>query len=226
MNLLAASDDVALQATTWSEEVMRFLPELPEVFSEIPPWQCAILIPLGLLSLLYGLKLLKAMVVVYSALVGAIAGWVLAGYFGFTGLLQQFIGLGLGAVLLGVCGWLFVQIVFGFLGGVACALVGAALFYSTGGTNVILLAAGVGFVVGVVLAVVAFRALVVATTAVVGAHLVVTGAVVLLYYIPGVKTALVDGFSSHRYLLPLLIGIPATLGIIFQAYQLRAGQNK
>ncbi|MDK1031391.1 MAG: hypothetical protein QGD94_05245 [Planctomycetia bacterium] len=226
MILATATEQIALHGATWSEHVMEFLRGLPHEFSEVPAWQCAVLIPVGLVSLLCGLRLFRGMVVVYSVLLGAVGGWYLAGAFSLTSTLHQFLCLGCGAVLLGICGWMFVQVIFGLMSGVAGALAGVALLYATDNVNMILIAAGVGFVVGIVLAVIIFRALVVATTAILGSYMVVTGIVVLLYYVPQVKTALVKGFTEHHYLLPLLIAIPAVIGVIYQTFQLRAEENK
>jgi len=188
----------------------------------LTPWEAALLIPIGLISLLYGLKLFRIMVIIYAAMVGAVLGGQVAAHYH----VHQAIGMGLGALVLALITWPLLRYVVGLFGGIAGAAVGAVSFYWTGNPTAMLVATLVGLVLGVVLAFMVFRAFIIFTTCVLGAQMVVTGVVVLLMAIPRIGEAVRCGIGTNPFLLPVLVGMPAIIGVIYQVRNADAGDKK
>jgi hypothetical protein len=191
------------------------LGEFPRRLADLAPWQAALFIPLGLVSLFYGLKLFRGMVVAYAVIVGALAGQMVAARFA----VHPAGGMIVGGLVFGALAWPLLKYAAVLLGGLAGALLAAVLVFSWSGDPVhIVGAAAVGFVVGLVLGALMFRAIIIFMTSVLGAHLVVVGVIVLVTAFGAVGDAVLAGLEAKRFFLPVLVGVPAVIGIVYQAH--------
>lgn len=206
---VGAAEEALAAFQTWVEAFPRSL-------AHVPAWQAALAVPVGLVSLLYGLKLFKGMVVIYAAMVGVLLGEAVAAHFG----LPPVVGMIVGGTVLAAVAWPLLRYAVGLFGGVAGGLLASMVAYSMAEAPwVVLVAGAVGFAAGVLLAALVFRAVIIFTTAVLGAHLVVVGVVALLSLAPDVGDAVMAGIEARRIFLPVLVGVPALVGILYQAHQ-------
>jgi hypothetical protein len=211
-------------ASAWTrtaEVVAGPVQAFPESLAGVPVWQLAVAIVLGVVSLLYGLKLFKGMVVVYAATGGVLVGGAVAAHFGAPAVIGSIVG----AVILGALAWPMLKVSVSILAGVAGAVAGAVGVLWLDDPVAIAVAGGVGLVVGFVLGFLIFRAMIVFATAVLGAGLLVAGVVGLVMLAPGAREAIVGGLEAHRHLVPLLVGVPAVIGAVYQAIGSR-GERK
>ncbi len=194
--------------------VEAFVQEFPRQLGDVATWQAVLFVPLGMVSLFYGLRLFKGMVVVYAAIAGVVAGQIVAEVVE----VHPLVGMVVGGVVLAAVAWPLVKYAAMTFGGLAGGLLATVIVYPWAeDPAALLVAGGVGFVAGLVLAMLLFRPLIIFMTAVIGAHLVVAGVVALAMAAPSVGEAVVRGLEAKRFLLPVLVGIPAIIGIIYQA---------
>ena len=143
----------------------------PEFLVGIPIWQLVFFVVLGLISLLYGLKLFKGMIVIYAAMAGVVVGGAVAVRFGAPGPLGSVVG----AVVLAALAWPLLKVAVSIFGGIAGGLLGAMCALWLNDPVYVLIGGLVGLVLGFVLGFLLFRGVIVFTTAVLGALLVVLG---------------------------------------------------
>jgi hypothetical protein len=212
------------------EIVREHLGRVPETLGTLETWQAAVIIPVGLISLLYGLKLFRGVVVVYAAMTGAAAGWLLATHFELSTHLEgdygNLIAAAGGGVVLGLLAWPLLNVAVGVFGGVAGAATGALVVYWMEEPTYVLIAAGAGLVAGVLLAILVFRGLVIFMTSLLGAVLVVAGVTALLMHVESAAERVAAGLNANRYLLPVLVGVPAIIGGLYQAHETEAEEKK
>jgi len=172
-----------------------------------------LLLPVGLVFLLYGFKLYKWLVSVVYAGIGSAAGAALAAYLGWDVIL----GMIAGALLLGLLAWPLHRVGWGLLGG---ALFGGAavLLMRTQTANVTCIAAvaGVAFIGGFILTFVLMRPLIILVTSVIGAAVLVQGALRLSLIQPAFGDPICSTLEAKPYLLAILVAVPALLGFILQ----------
>ena len=140
-------------------------------FHALSPLEAGLLLlPIGLVFLLYGFKLYKLLVSVVFAGIGAGLGGALAAYLGWNVIL----GTIAGALVLGLLAWPLHRIAWGLLGG---AILGGAavLLVSARSQDPILLAivATVIFAGGFILTLLVMRPLIILVTAILGAAVLV-----------------------------------------------------
>lgn len=205
----------------WIAQANQALADLPQHL-DLVDWRVAIVLAaVGLLSILYGYKIFKAVITLYCAVVGLSLGWWIT-----VNAIHQpafwWVGALAGGIILGLIAWPLVNFFVGFWGAVAGGLLGYGLARATGDPAIIALAVLVGVVLCAILALVLLRLMIIVTTSVVGAYMLVTGLFVLLSLIHGVAKPLREGLlppHAKHYILPLAIFIPALLGVIVQLYQ-------
>ena len=209
----------------WLQRANQALADLPNFIERIDLLVAVLLVPLGVISLLYGLRIVKGMVVVYSSVGGAAAGWwFVAEVAGKPDL--WWAGLLGGAVLMAALAWPMVNLFVGLYGAVAGGLAGFAVTHAMGAKRAMLIGVGVGVVVGALLAALVFRFMVVVMTSVLGAHMAVVGALALLYRVDKVAEPLRESLHSRCFLLPLLVAIPSLMGIAYQLYRTESREGK
>jgi len=199
-------------------QINQWLVELPHHIGLIDPGVAGVLVILGIVSLLYGLRIVKGVVIVYSTVVGSALGLWLT-----NDVLQQpefwWIGLIAGGLVLGILAWPLANAFIGIYGAMAGGLAGYAVTHAVGDERLMILGVVLGMIFGGVLAAVVFRFMVIVTTSVLGAHLAVIGAVALLYNVDRISGSLRQSLENQQYLLPLLTAVPALIGIVYQLYR-------
>ena len=230
MQVDQAASDVATRVGQapvgdWLAEANRWLSELPDLIGRIDLPVAALLVPLGVVSLLYGFRIFKGVVVVYSSVGGAAGGWWLV----TEGLGRPdlwWAGLLGGAVLMAALAWPLVKVFVGVYGAVAGGLAGYAVTQAVGDQRTILIGVGIGVLLGAVLAAVVFRLMVILMTSVLGAHMAVIGVVAMLYHVDRVAAPLRESFGERTYLLPLVVAVPALVGVIYQLSRSEKREHK
>jgi len=182
------------------------------------PAEAAILfIPIGLVFLLFGFRLYKWLVMVVYAGIGSIVGLAVAAYLGWSALLVMMAG----SIVLGLLAWPLHRIGWGLLGGVL--LGGLAALLVRGRTeNVVLIvgAAVIAFAAGLVLAMMLLRPLITGITSLIGAGLLVQGAVALAMLIkPSVGGPIASFLEARWYALAAVVGVLAILGFALQWHE-------
>jgi len=166
---------------------------------------------------LYGYRVFKGVVVIYSAVAGAAAGyWIAVAGCGRPDF--WWIGLIGGGLLLAILAWPLVNFFVAVWGAVAGGVIGAAVTRATAGDWPMLLAVAIGVVVGAVLAVLIFRFMIVLTTSVLGSAMAVVGLVAILYHVAQIKSQLHPALMGRHYVLPLVVAGPALVGLVYQLY--------
>ncbi len=209
----------------WIAQANQALADLPQRIDQVD-WRVAIVLAaVGLLSIFYGYKIFKAVITLYCAVVGASLGWWVAANW-FHQPAFWWVGALAGGLVLGLIAWPLVNFFVGFWGAVAGGLLGYALARATGDPAVIAIAVIVGVVVCAILALVLLRLMIIVTTSVVGSYMLVVGLFVLLSLIHGVakplREAILPPHAKH-YILPLVIFVPALIGVVLQLYQTESG---
>jgi hypothetical protein len=180
-----------------------------------------LLLPVGLVFLLYGFKLYKWLVSVVYAGIGAAAGAALAAYLGWEVLLGTIAG-----ALLGLLAWPLHRVGWGLLGGAMFG--GAAVLLmkmQTPNVAYITAVAGAAFIGGLLLTLVLMRPIIILVTSVIGAAVVVQGALRLSLIQPAFGDPVCSMLEAKPYLLAILVALPALLGFIIQ-WRDTAGKGK
>lgn len=190
-----------------------------------------VLILAGLIYLLGGWKIYKFLVTVNGAALGALLGNALGAR--ADGQNVQIIITVAGALLLGVIAWQMLKASVSLMGALAGATAGYGLWtYAAQAAGNVPLAAHawagalLGFVTVGLLALVAFKHIVMIFTAYQGAVMCVSGVLAMMVkpYLMGdrLRTMLVD----NQHLLPILLGVPTVLGYCLQYTAGGGGKKK
>lgn len=180
---------------------------------------CVVMLVAGLLSLLYGFRLYRVVVVAATAILGGYLGWAL-----LSPLLPENIAwlAPVGLALVGALGALAVQKIMVFLAGAAVGfislgpVVAETIWTGAEGptSQEYMIAAAVCFLVMGILSLFLFKPIVTVATAMFGSTLV-TSAVV--HFLEGLSENGVDVYQSHpRELAWTFVGV-AVVGVLFQA---------
>jgi len=211
------ADAAQADVKDWFAELNRLLAGLPNRIEQIDMFVAVLLVLLGVVSLLYGYRVFRGIVVVYSSVAGAALGYWLV----VAGLKRPdlwWIGLIGGGMLLAVLAWPLVNFFVAAWGAVAGGLVGAALTRAVGGEWPIAVAVAIGVILGAILAVLVFRFMIILTTSVLGAAMAVAGLISLLYHVERIRPGLQEYLTQTPYMLPLVMAAPALLGVFYQLW--------
>ena len=183
-------------------------------FYALSPLEADLLVlPIGLVFLLYGFKLYKWLVSLVFAGIGAGLGGALAACVGWSAIL----GMVAGALVLGLLAWPLHRIAWGLLGG---AILGGAavLLVSARSQDPILLAivATVIFAGGFILTLLVMRPLIILVTALLGAAVLVQAILRLSLLWPSFGDPVATMLQAKPYLLAVLVALAAALGFALQ----------
>ena len=178
--------------------------------------QAVFAVAFGIIYLVYGWRVFKVLVVINLAIIGLFLGKYVGALLG-----SPLWGAIVGTFILGVFSWSFMKYAVAVLGGIAGAILGAAL-WRTGGLPDHLLDDGalVGLIAGGFLAFSSFRMSIMFFTSLQGSAFVVIGALALLNDYPDLGFRVTSAVQNSAYILPLLVLIPTFGGILFQKYLL------
>jgi hypothetical protein len=216
IDLFTSQLDVQRVDTAWSQLCTQF------------PWLVGlVLIVFGLAFLLYGYRVYKALVILVFAGVGGMAGMVVGGYLGLSPV-GALVGTVLGALVFGFLAWPLHRIGWGLLGGAASAVVFVGFAGAAGVTTqaYLYVIAGVAFVMGVILTIWLFRPLLITVSSLVGATLLVDGAVRLTVVKPSFGEPIYAFLRENEYVLIIVLLVLAGVGALMQWYDTRGGAAK
>lgn len=175
----------------------------------------------GIVFLIYGWKLFKALVLVDAAAFGLLLGY-------HVGMLLRGENMPLyfalaGALLLGVLAWPLMKYAVSLLGGLAGSLLGYGTWHyvmTAMGKPALSEHAWVGALIGLItlglLAFIIFKLTIMTFTSFQGSLMLVSGTLALLFKNGGLQMRLHNALSASYYLLPLLLLVPAVIGFALQ----------
>ena len=183
--------------------------------------QAVLLLVCGLVYLLYGWKIFKVLVVVNAAILGTLVG-TKAGAMLQGENMPLFGGIA-GAVLLAVLAWPLMKYAVSLMGGLAGSFFGygswhyiANAMQAKDASQYAWVGALIGLIVLGMLAFIIFRVTIVLFTSIQGSFLTVAGSLALLMLAGSLKTPLRNALEGNLHLLPILIVVPAVIGVCFQ----------
>ena len=185
----------------------------------------AILLSAGIVCLLHGHKYYRTVVVILALFIGAVVGYALG-----KRVQADYIVAGCLGALFAVCCWPLMKYAVALMGGLAGAFLGANAWSAVAATmntagngatpdpkqNMYWVGALVGLIVCGMLAFVLFKLTIVMFTSVSGATFAVLGAVALLLQVPAWNSGIRDSMGRNAIALPLLVMVPALIGLIMQ----------
>ena len=216
LDLLTAQLDIERVDTAWSQLCTRL------------PWVAGlVLIVVGLAFLLYGYRVYKALVILVFAAVGGLVGMVVGACLGLSPL-WGLVGTILGALVLGFVAWPLHRVGWGLLGGAALAAVVVCFAEGAGVTTpaYLYVIAGVVFVLGVILAIWLFRPLLIIVSSLVGATLLVDGAVRLTVIKPSFGEPICTFLKANDYVLAIVVLVLAGAGALMQWHDTKRGMAR
>jgi len=179
--------------------------------------QAVFAVAFGIIYLIYGWRVFKALVVINFVLLGILLGRFLGDKIG-----SSVWGAIMGATVLGAISWPFMKYAVSGLGAIAGAVLGAALWRTFSlPSHLIWSGALIGLISGGFLAFASFKMSIIFFTSLQGSAFMVIGVLALLHDYPDFGMQLSDLVRNKVYLLPLLLVCPTFAGILFQQYLLR-----
>lgn len=167
----------------------------------------------GLVLLLYGLKVFRVVVVLNAAYLGAMLGLIVNHQTGVGWWAIPASGL-----VLAILAWplmrVAVALMAGLAGGLLGLLVGSTMLLDS---QFIIAAAAIGLLVSGLLAFVVFRAIIICLTALEGAAMAAIGLAGLVMSIEPVRDALAAALDGRPLLLAALVLLPAAVGCVYQS---------
>lgn len=183
--------------------------------------QAAALVAIGVIYLLFGIKIFKTLVILNAAVLGGMIGATIGERTNGENM-PLFMGLA-GAVLAGAVAWPLMRWAVGVMGALAGGLVGYAVWAVVAhilGNDTVLGFSWAGGLLGMVvvgmLTFIAVPNAVMIFTAVQGAVMVVTGLSALVLTHSGMGDNYRPQLVENQYMLTLLIGVPAVVGYTLQ----------
>jgi hypothetical protein len=202
-------------------EIFRSQGNFISALEQVSLLPAVLLVASGIVYMLYGWKIFKMLVVINAILLGAILGSHLGGLLR-TPEMPLYMAIGVGA-LFAMLAWPTMRYAVSIMGGLAGCLLGYGVWqYAAHATdNLEMTRYGwAGALVGLVflglLAFIMFRVAVISWTAFQGAMMSVAGLVALLMKHQQFHGDLHAALVSNIHLLPLLVGVPAGIGFIYQ----------
>ena len=179
------------------------------------PGAACLLLMGGIVYLLFGVYLFKALVTLNAALVGTYVGYAI-GKHADAGI----VGAIVGGVLSAALTWPLMKYAVAMMGGIFGLLLGASLWRSVGLNPEFAWAGALtGLVSMGMLSFILFRASVMMYMSLQGSVMLIFGLLGLIYKYQDIAPKVTESMTQKGFLLPLSIFIPAVLGIIYQQTQ-------
>lgn len=192
-------------------------PSLQEVLDwcqTMHPGTAAILVLVGVLYLLFGYYMFKALVLLNAGLLGAALGAVLGSHQGAAAPAAI-----VGGIVAMAIAWPMMKYAVAIMGAAFGAMVGASL-WNTFNQNPEFAWAGamMGLIFCALLCFILFRGCVMTFTSLQGAAMVVFGVLGLMLKYDDIGPSLLSHFKASSFLMPMAIFIPTLGGVIFQQF--------
>ncbi len=194
-----------------------FLGRIPieEIWTRIQEltWiQAAVLIAFGIIYLVYGWRIFKALVVINLGGLGLAGGYVLGNRLG-----SPLWGAILGTMVFSLVSFPFMKYSVAVLGGLAGGVIGGAFWRAVGLPEpLVWCGALVGLIAGGFLVFASYKTSIMLFSSLQGSMFVVAGILALLNDYPSIGDSLTVAVYGHVSLLPLLLIVPTLLGMYFQ----------
>lgn len=186
---------------------------LVDIIQQINILWAIIFIVLGALCVLNGYRWHKGIVIAISALVGLWVGAVLGERVGDVAIVSA-----CAAGLLAIVSWPLMKYSVALFGGLAGAFAGANVWTAIGmDPGMHEMGALIGLVVVGMLAFLAFRAVVIVLTSVVGGSILVFGSLAALSTIPSWEQMISNGLQDKPLVVPVIVASAAGIGAVIQA---------
>lgn len=196
--------------------------QLVDMLSQLSWVVAAILVAIGLVSILQGYKLYKWIVLLVAAGLGVVVGRQLGAKIDNAVVVAGALG-----VLLAVVAWPFMKFAVAACGGLAGAFIGANCWTaiasqvnSSGAMSLPSDAYWAGALMGLILfgmlSFILFEVSVVVFTSFSGSVLAVLGVVALLLQIESMQQAVANSLKANPLVMPLLVIVPAVVGLVIQ----------
>lgn len=168
---------------------------------------------IGALCVLNGYRWHKTVIVVLAALGGVTLGLSLGPKLGAHGAITA----GAAAALIAIVSLPLMRYTAALLAGLAGGFAGANIWTAvTADSSQHFFGAVIGLIVLGMLAFVAFRIVIIAFTSILGSVLLTTGVLSALLKVPEMHPGLVSSLSESPRILPILVGVVATIGFVVQ----------
>ncbi len=205
LRILAESIGSNMDLLTRPESITRVVTNIHLVWATI-------FILVGMACVINGYRWHKAVVIILAGMAGVWAGSVLGRTAGNGAVATVCF-----AVLFAVLAWPLLRYAVALFGGLAGAFAGANIWTAIADNpDQHRVGALLGLVAAGLLAFMAFRAVVIAMTAVGGASLLIFGALGALYHIQAFQGGLIDAINNQRMVIPLIAASAAAVGAVVQ----------
>jgi hypothetical protein len=203
----------------------NYLPNYDDVMRwchRMDPGSAALLLVLGIVFLLFGFTIYRALIALTAAILGAYLG------FGLTEKMQNMapIGLAVGAVVFGAVAWVWTNWIAAVIGAIIGGLLGSAIWQLAGLSPAF---AWSGALTGAVflglLCFVLFRISVIVYTSLQGAVMLAFGAMGMAYKYDAAGSFVDARMSAWPMLLPVTVLVLMLCGISYQYLKAPAGQG-
>jgi hypothetical protein len=182
---------------------------------DMSPGTATILVMGGIVYLLFGWYLFRALVVTNAAVLGAMIGARIGMAAGST-----FAGAIVGAFFVAALTWPVLKYAVAVMGGIFGALLGASIWRAAGlEPNLCWAGALTGLIGFGLLSFIIFRGSVMMYTSLQGSVMLIFGILGLIYKYQGLAPRVTENMTVQPFLLPLAIFIPTVLGLIYQQTQ-------
>ena len=179
------------------------------------PGVAAILVLVGVVYLVFGIYLFRALVTANAALFGAYIGaWI------GQKLDATLPGLLVGLILAAALAWPLMKYAVAIMGAAYGGLLGAAVWQTVGlDPNFAWAGAAIGLVACGLLSFILFRGSIMMFTSLQGSVMLIFGLLGLIYKYQDIAPRVNESLSLRPFLLPMFILVPATIGLIYQQTQ-------
>ncbi len=200
----------------WFESMLADLPPVSE-------WVLASLALVGgLLMLLYGLRIFKALVIIQTALSLGTLGYAVVAH-----LIERpdlgWVGMLVGGLAGALLAWPLLNFFISLWGALMGAAAGALVADALGAQQHIIVGLIIGGLAGGLLMLIVFRLVIIVLTSLFGSALTIGGLLVLVIRIPQVGPAIRQAMEGAPLLAAAVVVVPAAIGI---AYQLRFTERR
>lgn len=206
------------------EEYLRYLTDMHFLLA-IVVFAC------GLVYLLQGWRIFKVLVVVNAGILGAMLGTQVGAQLEGPNM-PLVLGIA-GGALLAILAWPLMKFAVAIMGALAGSLLGFGLWQyvaQVAGRADLTSYAWAGALLGLItlglLAFVIFRLVIMIFTSFQGSVLAVSGLLAMLMKLESLHRSLGDSLRTNPHLMPLMIVIPAVIGLVFQHVGTKKGGKK
>ncbi len=215
VNSVAEKTHEATQASVWLPDHWPSQSELLQNIQNMTPGVAALLVIAGMIYLVFGYQIFRALVLLNAALVGAYMGAILGSKAGG----HAVFGALLGALMAAAVTWPVMKYAVAVMGGVFGAMLGATIWQISGQEPAFAWAgAGMGLILCGLLSFMLFKQCVMAYTSLQGSVMLIFGILGLAYKYPSAATQLSQYMTDQRFLLPMAVFIPTLLGVLYQQH--------